>query len=396
MKKAKISVAMATYNGERFLQEQLDSLARQTLLPYELVACDDGSRDGTLDILHRFAAEAPFRVRIYRNPERLGYCDNFLHAVGLCEGDLVAFCDQDDIWLPSKLARCAEKFRSECVAMVIHLATLADTNLQPLGRTWPHLGRFGRLRREVPTLHYMDVAGMTMVFRRDATEPLSEGGELQRSLSKLLLGHDQVMRLLAAARGTVIPIREVLAVHRCHDRNTSRAHVTTSATAPAYVLGAQGLRGRLAAALHWFQTHAALSREARWQDYAREGHSLSSKANALGRAARHAEGRLRAMLERSSRVLSRRAEAFGERSALYQDVPGRARTQFFRMVVGGRYGRRNRGGLGPWSLAKDCLVALRFSRWQFPILPPGKPGGRADPVGRGKQLIDASVKRGGY
>ena len=96
---------MATYNGERFLQEQLDSLAAQTLLPCELVVGDDGSTDGTLEILERFAKRAPFPVRVRRNIENLGYGKNFISTAMHCSGDWIAFCDQDDRWLPQKLER---------------------------------------------------------------------------------------------------------------------------------------------------------------------------------------------------------------------------------------------------------------------------------------------------
>ena len=97
MSRLKLSVAMATYNGERFLEQQLLSIARQIRLPDEMVVSDDGSNDGTIDILERFATNAPFPVRIYRNLNPLGYGDNFLKAASLCDGDLIAFSDQDDV-----------------------------------------------------------------------------------------------------------------------------------------------------------------------------------------------------------------------------------------------------------------------------------------------------------
>src|SRR5690348_8403095 len=93
-----ISVAMATYNGARYIREQLDDLAAQTRLPAEVVVCDDESSDGTVAILEHFAASAPFPVHIHRNSERLGYRANFMKCASLCSSDLVAFCDQDDRW----------------------------------------------------------------------------------------------------------------------------------------------------------------------------------------------------------------------------------------------------------------------------------------------------------
>ena len=103
-----ISVALATYNGARHLREQLDSLARQTLRPGELVVRDDGSTDDTLAIVEDFARTAPFPVRAQRNAVNLGWGPNFLSAALACRGEVVAFCDQDDLWQPAKLARYAE------------------------------------------------------------------------------------------------------------------------------------------------------------------------------------------------------------------------------------------------------------------------------------------------
>ena len=99
---ASISVAMATYNGGRFLREQLDSLNQQTVLPRELVVCDDRSTDNTVRILEEFASQAAFPVKVVVNENRLGFGDNFMKAASLCSGDLISFCDQDDIWYSNK------------------------------------------------------------------------------------------------------------------------------------------------------------------------------------------------------------------------------------------------------------------------------------------------------
>lgn len=101
----RISVAMCTFNGGRYLQEQLESIALQTRLPCELVVCDDRSTDDTLTILKRFQSEAPFAIKIIQNSQRLGSTRNFDQAIGLARGSLIALCDQDDRWASSKLER---------------------------------------------------------------------------------------------------------------------------------------------------------------------------------------------------------------------------------------------------------------------------------------------------
>src|SRR6266851_3311364 len=121
-----ISIAMCTYNGERFLQQQLDSIAQQTLLPAELVVCDDGSTDRTIEILEDFASSAPFAVRIHRNETNLGYRANFMKCAMFCSGDFIAFCDQDDVWRPDKLARQIDHFKNPTVLLSGHRAALID------------------------------------------------------------------------------------------------------------------------------------------------------------------------------------------------------------------------------------------------------------------------------
>lgn len=116
----KISIAMTTYNGERFLQEQLDSFLWQTRLPDELVVCDDGSTDRTLEVLEAFAHKAPFPVRVFRNPQRLGFSKNFEKAALMCSGDLIAFSDQDDVWLPKKLFLISDSFKDKNIGFVFH------------------------------------------------------------------------------------------------------------------------------------------------------------------------------------------------------------------------------------------------------------------------------------
>ncbi|MFB0908581.1 MAG: glycosyltransferase, partial [Spirosomataceae bacterium] len=86
MDKPTISVAMCTYNGERYLVEQLNSLLTQTCLPNELVICDDGSTDGTLEILENFQKNVLFKVLIHKNEKSLGTTKNFEKAVKNCSG----------------------------------------------------------------------------------------------------------------------------------------------------------------------------------------------------------------------------------------------------------------------------------------------------------------------
>src|SRR6478735_9115604 len=96
----RISIALATFQGEHFFSEQLDSFQKQTRLPDELCVSDDGSSDGTVDLIRKFSSCATFPVNLVTNSNRKGANGNFQNAVEQCSGDIILFSDQDDVWLP--------------------------------------------------------------------------------------------------------------------------------------------------------------------------------------------------------------------------------------------------------------------------------------------------------
>lgn len=97
-----LSIAMTTYNGEKYLREQLDSILNQTYSDFELIICDDCSKDNTRVILSDYAAKDS-RIKIFMNEENLGFKKNFEKAISLCSGEYIALSDQDDIWLENHL-----------------------------------------------------------------------------------------------------------------------------------------------------------------------------------------------------------------------------------------------------------------------------------------------------
>lgn len=110
-----ISVALATYNGSRFLREQLDSILNQTLVDFEVIVCDDCSSDDTLQILQEYASKDS-RFKVFSNKSNHGFKKNFEHILSLCNGEFVAFCDQDDIWEPNHLELLYKKIGgNDCI-----------------------------------------------------------------------------------------------------------------------------------------------------------------------------------------------------------------------------------------------------------------------------------------
>jgi glycosyltransferase involved in cell wall biosynthesis len=171
----RVSIAMCTYNGAVYLPEQLESFARQTLVPHELVVCDDCSSDSTVSIVEDFARAAPFSVRIFRNEVKLGYVRNFEQAVRFCEGELIALSDQDDVWYPHKLAELSRILRSGSAGGVFSDGELMDSESQRVpGTLWEkfafHGGERDRFRSGLglEVLLRRNVAtGMTIMFRAE-------------------------------------------------------------------------------------------------------------------------------------------------------------------------------------------------------------------------------------
>ncbi|WP_051749113.1 glycosyltransferase [Nevskia soli] len=215
--KCSISVAMATFNGERFLVEQLESLQRQTQLPEELVLCDDGSADRTLEIAAEFSSRARFPVRIHRNPQRLGYRNNFLNCVAQCSGEYVALCDQDDVWHQRKLEQVALTFAEHAeVSLVIHQGAVCDSECKPTGGHYPRCDRF-LIAAPLTGDPWLNVPGFSMTFARKLFETLPWSSRpADPNVPREMLAHDQWIYFLAHALGTTAMLPLTLVNYRRH------------------------------------------------------------------------------------------------------------------------------------------------------------------------------------
>ena len=214
----RVSVALCTYNGARFVAEQIESILAQSHPVSEIVISDDGSTDDTLAIVERIAAEhTATAIRILPPNERsLGPTRNFERAIRACTGDVIALSDQDDVWMPRRIERCLARLEADPATMlVVSDAELVDSTLRPLGRTV--LGTLAPEFRGIGTppvdqlLRANAFPGMTFLFRRTLIEralPVPEHWL-----------HDYWILLVALAGDALAVVDEPLVRYRQHDTN---------------------------------------------------------------------------------------------------------------------------------------------------------------------------------
>jgi glycosyltransferase involved in cell wall biosynthesis len=210
---------MCTFNGERFVRTQLESISAQDRPPDELVVCDDGSSDASVEIVREFARCAKFSMRVVVNDRNLGSTKNFEKAISLCHGTIVALADQDDVWYQHKLRRIEQSFlQSREIVAAFSDADLIDDDSKWLGRRlWPsfsfHRGeqiQFAGGGALKVLLKHPVVTGASMAFRRQYFSLLAPIPAKQI--------HDRWISFLLATRGKFAVISDRLMQYRQHQR----------------------------------------------------------------------------------------------------------------------------------------------------------------------------------
>jgi len=212
-----VSVALCTYNGSKYIEEQIKSILNQTRPVDEIIICDDGSKDTTVNIASRMLSNSKCDKVIEINEKNFGTSKNFEKAISLCNGDIIFLCDQDDIWMPLKVERVLKVFENKPqVGLIFSDAELVDSSLHNLGATlWRTVGVSKRFIRLIDTghavdvlLHHTVVTGATCAFRSKYT-------------SKILpipceWVHDSWIAFIISAYASITAIPEKLILYRQH------------------------------------------------------------------------------------------------------------------------------------------------------------------------------------
>ncbi|MDT2756580.1 glycosyltransferase family 2 protein [Enterococcus asini] len=211
-----ISVCLASYNGAAFIVQQIESILAQLGPEDELIISDDGSTDGTLEILTSYK-NIHSQVKVYEGPKH-GVIKNFEAAISRSQGELIFLADQDDVWLPDKVAKMSQAFAENPTAeVVISDLKIVDGQLKPVHASyfdyrqvkegfWHNLWRSGYI-------------GAGMAFRKELKAKILP-------FPKQLPMHDMWIGLVA--RNQVFFLKEPLTLYRRHEKNASEIQSTTS------------------------------------------------------------------------------------------------------------------------------------------------------------------------
>ena len=214
-----ISIAMATYNGEKFIKEQIKSIQRQIIQDFELVICDDCSNDETCTIIEEFC-RSDKRIRLYKNEYSLGFKKNFAKAISLCKGDFIALSDQDDVWYENHLSELCSVLITSGKSLAVCDSDMVDSDCKPLNMTnfnWMSFDRVNASELEMAdsiTLWRGMLTGMNMMFTKEFKKillPMPDGCNY----------HDVWISLLACFIGGICIINKPLSAYRRHGFNVT-------------------------------------------------------------------------------------------------------------------------------------------------------------------------------
>lgn len=211
----RISIAMATYNGARFLREQLDSLYSQTQVPDEIVVCDDGSTDGTIEILKEY--HESHGLIYYVNEKNVGVNVNFVNVFAKCTGDYVFICDQDDIWFPNKIEKHYEVIRNtdQTIPIVVS-SSRTDVDANGVAIAKPIVKKYCESWTDT-LISTSNSQGCTMLMNRCLVNKVIELHKTTAESREMM--YDVLVSATAAACGKKINTGIPLMYYRHHDAN---------------------------------------------------------------------------------------------------------------------------------------------------------------------------------
>lgn len=211
-----VSVAMTSYNGKKYIEDQIMSITQQTYRNIEIIIVDDGSTDGSLDIINKLAAEDN-RIKLYKNERNLGVVANLSKSTFLTSGDFICCCDQDDYWREDRIEILKNLIEKDDENMLAYSdLEISDENLKCIHPSYfKFLGirpKRGRLR-ELSFLKNI-VTGAAVMFRKEVKD------ELALVPADAPFMHDHLALIVASGLGKIVCSNERLVKYRQHEAST--------------------------------------------------------------------------------------------------------------------------------------------------------------------------------
>jgi glycosyltransferase involved in cell wall biosynthesis len=335
----RVSIALATYNGEKFLVNQLNSISNQYRQPDEIIICDDCSTDRTIDILTDFARRSTFDVVIFRNDTNLGYEANFFKAMSYCTGDVIALCDQDDVWHPKKLERCVQELENDPrLLFVAHNFEVVNSRLEKITHKYASLA-LSRINppASIPPLTLFLGQSIVATAKLVNIVRTAYGAKSYNEIvpSNFIVGHDTYLSVVGASIGYSKYIGTKLSFYRRHETNT------------VFKMGDLDLGTETK---HFTNYYANA-----YDNYAK---LLQCWINILEflQSIFIEESEIRAAILKSQLRYRHLKEAYNNRAVLYDSFNSHPTQLFYLLknVFNGDYSKRKNAGLGYKSLVKDA------------------------------------------
>ena len=211
MSNIRVSVAMATYNGEKYIKEQINSILKNLKQDDELVISDDGSKDNTIRIIQEYQKEDS-RVKLFEGPKK-GVKQNFANAIEKSNGEYIFLADQDDVWNDNKVKKVLKVFEEKDVTLVIHNCEIVNENLEKTDKTFFEFRNSGK--GIIKNIWKNTYIGCCIAFRasmKDKILPIPNDIEM----------HDQWIGIINEKYGKSYFLDECLIKYRRHGDNVSK------------------------------------------------------------------------------------------------------------------------------------------------------------------------------
>jgi len=218
-----VSILLASYNGEKYITEQIDSLLCQTFQNFKLFICDDKSTDGTYSLILRYAEKYPDRILVAQNKENSSSAKyNFMQMMISHKDDYVMLCDQDDVWLPNKIEITLAKMKEMESRVGADSALLVHTDLRVVSEDLTTVispsfkeamnSNFNRVRLRDQIIQNT-LTGCTVIYNRTLADLIDR-------MPRFMVMHDWWLMLIASAFGGIEGIDAQTVLYRQHNENS--------------------------------------------------------------------------------------------------------------------------------------------------------------------------------